>query len=104
MSNVIQTYGRFDLPPYGAVSLESRLMAPNHGQVPIVGFVEGRGDTLEVSLRFLIDGDYGVPPFHQRVFTNAELADAWELAHHQHHGFDARGLDPRAGLTRLRLA
>lgn len=102
MSNVIHTYGRYDFP-YGPVNLMSQLMAPNHGQVPIVGFVEGRGDTLEVQLRLVIDGDFGLPPFHQRIWTNSELADVWELAHHQHHGYDPRGLDPREGPTRLRL-
>lgn len=102
MAQLISTVGRFDVP-YGQVQLYSQLMAPNHGQVPIIGHVEGRGETLEVLLRMVIDGDWQVAPFHHRIWTASELADAWEVAHHQHHGYDPRGLDPREGPTRLRL-
>jgi hypothetical protein len=29
------------------------------------------------------------------------LLDEYERAHHEHHGMDPRGLDPREGPTRL---
>lgn len=78
-------------------------MAPNHGQIPILGFVEGHGDVLEVALRFQIDGQMDLSPFLHRLLTVDELADAWERSHHEHHGYDPRGLDPRTGPTRLTI-
>lgn len=106
MANLIQIYGRIDLQPYGVggapIELHSQLMAPNHGRVPIVGRIEGRGESLEAQLCLVIDGEQ-MPAFFHRIWTANDLADAWEVAHHQHHGYDPRGLDPREGPTRLRL-
>lgn len=101
VSNVFHVQGLVTLYP-GALQAFSPLMAPNHGAIPIVGQVAGHGDHLEVILRFQIDGDPGGDPFLHRLLTSYELADAWELAHHQHHGYDPRGLDPRVGPTRLK--
>lgn len=99
VSRLIEVRGHMQF--YG-VEAYSALMAPNHGRIPIAGYLSGQGELLEVKLSYQIDGEV-TSPFHHRVFTVQELADAWELAHHEHHGFDPRGLDPREGPTRLRL-
>lgn len=103
MSNLFTVYGRVELPSWGGVGARSMLMAPNHDTIPIAGYVEGRDSTLEVALRFLIDGNHQLSPFLHRVMTTQELADAWERSHHEHHGYDPRGLDPRVEATRLTI-
>jgi|SRR5215471_10095550 len=103
MSSLFVVQGRYDLYANGQLQAYSQLMAPNHGKIPITGFVEGRESTLEVALRFVIDGNWNLSPFLHRVMTTDELADAWERSHHEHHGYDPRGLDPRVEPTRLTI-
>lgn len=100
MSGLFQVEGHWEVPQ-GAVTAYSQLMAPNHGRIPIVGYVRGLGDGLEVALRFMIDGQQNLSPFLHRALSTQELADLWERSHHEHHGYDPRGLDPRTGPTRL---
>lgn len=102
MSNLFNVYGRHDIHQ-GTVYAHSYLMAPAHGPIPIVGHVNAIGEALEVALRFVIDGDNALSPFLHRVLTTQELADLWERCHHEHHGYDARGLDPRVEPTRLTI-
>lgn len=55
---------------------------------------------VEVSITLEVDGV--MKPLFTHIYTGDELADAYEIAHHQVHGYDARGLDPREGATRLK--
>lgn len=102
MSNLFYVTGTHELHP-GPVQAYSQLMAPNHGNIPIVGRVAalGNGEGLEIAVRFAIDQDMYLSPFHHRIYTSQELADCWERSHHEHHGYDPRGLDPRVEPTRL---
>ena len=104
MSNLIHTEGYLEVfEGQGGLGLYSHLMAPNHGRVPIAGLVRGTGDALEFAFRFVIDGNRCLSPFHHRIYTVQELADLWERCHHEHHGYDPRGLDPRVEPTRLTI-
>lgn len=57
------------------------------------------GQSLQITLELEIDGDR-IPVFTE-FFSQDRLADMYEKAHHEHHGYDARGLDPRTERTRL---
>jgi hypothetical protein len=53
-----------------------------------------------VATRYLIiDGQRH--PVESRHVSREQLLDEYERAHHEHHGMDPRGLDPREGPTRL---
>ena len=86
----------------GMVNVESPLMAPGHrGMMVEVRAYPTPTSGLDLSAELLIDGArFG--PFFERIWTPNDLADIYELTHHQLHGYDPRGLDPREGPTRLR--
>jgi hypothetical protein len=53
-----------------------------------------------VATRYLlIDGQRH--PVGSEHVSREKLLDEYERAHHEHHGMDPRGLDPREGPTRL---
>jgi len=57
------------------------------------------GQSVQIDVLLSIDGDR--IPIFTKHFDQDQLADAYEKAHHEHHGYDPRGLDPRVEKTRL---
>lgn len=89
----------------GSVAYEfgSQVMTPGNVH-RILCHVESRphfaSGGIELTVTMEVDGVR--KPMLARLFTVDDLADAYEEAHHIVHGYDARGLDPREGTTRLK--
>jgi hypothetical protein len=88
----------------GSVSYEfgSRVMFPTHAH-RVLCHVESRqhfaSGGIELTVSMEVDGIR--KPLLSKIWSVDDLADAYEAAHHQVHGTDPRGLDPREGPTRL---
>jgi hypothetical protein len=91
---MMQSYDRLRL------QAESRIMSPGHQMAVDVATRPTQVRGLEVVVALVIDGQEF--PIDHRIWTPDQLADHYELAHHQLHGYDPRGLDPRVERTRLK--
>jgi hypothetical protein len=94
MSVFVQGYGKIWIP------LNAPIMAPGHQGMAIeIEAAPSRTSGLSLTQHWNINGQrFGV---WEKVWTPDELADVYELVHHQLHGYDPRGLDPRVEKTRL---
>ena len=86
-----------------SVELDCFLPVMNPTRAHRVGVVlsgdRTRSGGLLVIARLEVDGLPGV--LFERTWSPDELAETYERTHHQVHGHDPRGLDPREGPTRL---
>jgi hypothetical protein len=83
------------------LQVDSPIMMPGHQMTQLI--LRAQPNTLQ-GLDLSIQWDFAGQarmPWWQKVWTPDDLADAYEVIHHQLHGYDARGLDPREGPTRL---
>lgn len=81
------------------VTLGSQL-APAHLMAIELEVNQSRAGGLALASWWQIDGARF--PWEERIWSPDDLADLYERFHHQVHGYDPRGLDPREGITRLR--
>jgi hypothetical protein len=84
-----------------SIPLGDQVMTPTHAHrimLHVIPRIEN--DVISVDIKFEVDGEESTLATHR--YTEDDLANAYEQVHHRVHGFDARGLDPREGPTRLK--
>lgn len=73
-------------------------MGTHQARLIVKGYGVGDGYAVEQVLE--LDGHMR-KTIDLKTLTRDQLLDVYEFAHHQLHGRDPRGLDPREGPTRL---